>query len=778
MSLLNVRSDYQGPGDRLLNDPAEQPGGDLVEQRQHRLDSDESVRLHRKLMSWYYNERAIQAENRMQMAIDADFYDGDQWDPADAIELERRDQVPLVFNEVAPMADWMIGTERRSRVDWRVMPRSAEGVEMADVKTKVLKYVSDVNQVPFNRSRAFADAVKVGVGFVDDGVRNDPTKDILYSKYEDWRNVIWDSMATELDLSDGRYLFRSRYTDQDIAEAMYIERIDAIRRSVLADRHWTDERAAEDEFYYQGSSTRNMLGGTTYLHTGGYGEPRKRIKLIECQFRMPVMSKIVVDGPWRGAFFDQNDAALMEVLAADGGTIVDRVMMRMHIAVMTETSLLAMGPCPMRHNDFSLTPIWCYRRGRDRQPYGAIRRVRDLQMDMNKRASKALFLMSTNQLIVETGALEDINEAREEADRPDGVLVVKPNKKVEIRRDAEQAAGQLQMMTMNAQHIQKSVGISNENLGRQTNASSGEAIKARQLQGGVVTTEPFDNLRLATQVQGQKQLSLVEQFYSAEKVIRLTGSRKQLDWVTINQPEVQPDGSVRYLNDVTRSQADFVVSEQDYAGTMRTVLFDSLNALAARMPDNLLALRLLTVAMEFSDLPNNDQVADEIRKLTGERDPNKPLTPEEQQQMQQQLQAQAEALQMQQETALAALQEQQAKAREINARAEKLEAEAQQLRAAGQGDRAQELDTAAQLARRDSSDLVEQLQRQLAKAQAELANRALQIKSDHDTKLQVAHIEADSRERVAQISASNRQGWESLSERLARYEAAPGQGAQ
>ena len=270
----------------------------------------------------------------------------------------------------------------------------------------------------------------------------------------------------------------------------------------------------------------------------------------------------------------------------------------------------------------------------------------------------------------------------------------------------------------------------------------------------------------------------MEQFYSAEKVIRLTGSRKQLDWVTINQPEVQPDGSVRYLNDVTRSQADFVVSEQDYAGTMRTVLFDSLNALAARMPDNLLALRLLTVAMEFSDLPNNDQVADEIRKLTGERDPNKPLTPEEQQQMQQQLQAQAQALQMQQETALAALQEQQAKAREINARAEKLEAEAQQLRAAGQGDRAQELDTAAQLARRDSSDLVEQLQRQLAKAQAELANRALQIKSDHDTKLQVAHIEADSRERVAQISASNRQGWESLSERLARYEAAPGQGAQ
>lgn len=81
------------------------------------------------------------------------------------------------------------------------------------------------------------------------------------------------------------------------------------------------------------------------------------------------------------------------------------------------------------------------------------------------------------------------------------------------------------MMTLDAQSIQKSAGVSQENLGRQTNAVSGEAIKARQLQGSVVTTEPFDNLRLAVQIQGEKQLSLVEQFYTEEKVVRLTGAK-------------------------------------------------------------------------------------------------------------------------------------------------------------------------------------------------------------------------------------------------------------
>ena len=115
-------------------------------------------------------------------------------DPADAATLEGRGQVPLVFNEVAVMCDWLIGTERRARVDWSVLPRTEDDVQLADVKTKVLKYVSDVNRTTFNRSRAFEDAIKVGVGWLDDGVCNDPTKDVIYSKYEDWRSVLWDSM--------------------------------------------------------------------------------------------------------------------------------------------------------------------------------------------------------------------------------------------------------------------------------------------------------------------------------------------------------------------------------------------------------------------------------------------------------------------------------------------------------------------------------------------------------------------------------------------------------
>jgi hypothetical protein len=754
------------PGEDYFNRQAKtmaSEGREIMDPRAETLDSDESKAELRRLLEWFYHEKEKQSLNRLEMAMDADFYDNLQWDPDDAQVLRDRGQMPLVYNEVAPMVDWVIGTERRTRVDWRVLPRTEDDVEMADTKTKVLKYVSDINRVPFVRSRAFADAVKSGVGWIDDGVRDDPTQDILYSKYEDWRNVIWDSSGYELDLSDSRYLFRWRWVDEDIAMMMFPGRRHVISSAVEEAAHYTTDGWEEDT-WYSPADMNNVKTGT--LYASGVGQladaKRRRVKLIECQYRKPATVKVVADGPLKGLILNNGDEALANAVATSGSFIVDKVMMRVHIAVFTESHMLGSGPSIFRHNRFSLTPIWCYRRGRDRLPYGIIRRVRDIQQDLNKRASKALFLLNTNQIIADEGAVDDFDVLRDEADRPDGLIVKKPGKEIVIRRDTDAATGQIQMMTLDAQGIQKSAGVSQENLGRQTNAVSGEAIKARQLQGSVVTTEPFDNLRFATQVQGEKQLSLTEQFYTQEKVVRLTGSKGALEWVKINVPEVQADGSVRFINDITASAADFVVSEQDYAGTLRQVMFESLNQMATRLPPEV-ALRLMTIAMDFSDLPNKDEVAEQIRKLTGDRDPNKPMTPEEAQQAERQMQAQAEALQMQRQQAMLALEEQQAKVREINAKAAKMEADAM---AAGQ----QGADGMAMQVRSQLSQEMDRMASELRKAQSDLANRTMQIRSDADAKLEAARIDADAKIRIAEIQAASNERIKALEDKLAAME--------
>jgi hypothetical protein len=761
---FDVRPKRQAKGDREIFTGAER--GEIAEYTGHPLDGEEARAELRKLLEFYYHEKDKQATNRLEMAMDCDFYDNLQWDPEDAQVLRDRGQMPLVYNEVAPMVDWLIGTERRTRVDWRVMPRTEDDVEMADVKTKVMKFVADINRIQFNRSRAFSDAIKAGVGWIDDGVRDDPTEDILYSKYEDWRNVLWDSASYEHDLSDARYLFRWRWVDEDVALMMFPDRADVIRQAVEDSQHAAMSDWEEDTWY----SAEELISGakTGTLRASGTGmmvdAKRRRVKLIEAQYRKPAQAKIIADGPLKGTFFNERDGALMNALGQAGGSIIDKVVMRVHMAVMTESHLLAMGPSIFRHNRFSLTPVWCYRRGRDRLPYGVIRRVRDIQQDLNKRASKALWMLNTNQIIADEGATDDWNLLRDEADRPDGLIIKKQGKDLQIRRDTDAATGQIQMMTLDAQSIQKSAGVSQENMGRQTNAVSGEAIKARQLQGSVVTTEPFDNLRLAVQVSGEKQLSLVEQFYTEEKVVRLSGAKGALEWVKLNVPEMQPDGSVRFINDITASASDFIVSEADYAGTMRQVMFEALNQLATRLPPEV-ALRLMTIAMDFSDLPNKDEVADQIRKLTGERDPNKPMTPEEAMQAEQQMQAQAEALQMQRQQAMQALEEQAAKIRQINAQAAKLESEAQ---AAMMGDGGQQADmqNAIMQVRQQASQEIERLSEALRKAQSDLANQTMKIRMDADAKLEAARIDADAKVRMAEIQAASDQKINAIQQRL------------
>src|SRR3546814_19314313 len=108
------------------------------------------------------------AANRFLMALDDDYYDSLQIAVDDAQEMLRRGQAPGVWNEVKPTIDWLLGTERRVRTDFKVLARnddSREAEQNAAVKTKLLKYLEDVNRAGFERRSAFDDAVKAGLGW-------------------------------------------------------------------------------------------------------------------------------------------------------------------------------------------------------------------------------------------------------------------------------------------------------------------------------------------------------------------------------------------------------------------------------------------------------------------------------------------------------------------------------------------------------------------------------------------------------------------------------------
>lgn len=657
----------------------------------HPLDSPALLDLHAQLMSWYTNERTRQSVNRYQMALDQDFYDGQQWNPDDIAELNERGQAPLVFNLIKPMCDWLIGTEKRTSFDSQVLPRHADGGEAAEVKTKAMKYFDDVNHAQFNFSRAFRDAVIVGLGWLECGIRGDTSDELIYDAYESWRNVLYDSSGKELDQNDWRYMFRWKWVDEDYALQLFPDRKDVIRSAVQRNSDLVpmglDE--AGEEFWYLGQAlTSTDLYGMnfdrrTYVTDSAYvNTRRKRCRLIEAYWTEPVRSTVMRGMPeFHGQVFNAEDQAHRDAATRGAVSLFDGVRMEMHAAILTEKALLWAGKSPYRHNKFPLTPLWCYRRGRDNAPYGVVRGVRDAQEDYNKRASKALWLMSSVRTTVEQGAVEDLEVLREEVARPDCVVEVRKGFKLSIQDGAVLVEPQVMMMERDHAHIQATSGVTDELMGRRTNAVSGEAIKARQSQGSVVTAEVFDNARFSRQLHGQKRLSLMEQFVSEPRVIRLTGAKGKMDWVTLNEPVVNADGSVNFLNDITAEQADFVVSDADYQATYRQAMFQTMMEYLAKFPPEV-GMKLLPHILEMSDIPDKEEFIEEIRQALRMPNPDAEVSPEQAEAMQaQQAQAQQmQALQLQlaEDEARAGIELKRAQAVKTLAEAEEKERESNQ----------------------------------------------------------------------------------------------------
>lgn len=634
--IINVR------GESPMNDPNRMGGGGKVtkkpSRRASRLDSPEIKKLHAQLLSWFYEERDRQSVNRYHMAIDEDYFDGLQWSEEDAEVLAERDQAPLVFNKVKPTVEWMTGTEKRTRIDYKILPREESDEATAEVKTKLFKYLSDVNNAGYARSDAFHDAIVAGLGWIEEGVNTEPGQELIYIGSESWRNVLHDSLATRRDLKDGRYLYRWKWLDEDVAVALIPDRANYIRAAAMD----ADEIAEKDEdIWYLGArnnkeeadfSSASRMRVVRSAGEGGFSK-RKRVKIIEAWYRKPVPAKVMRgNGQYDGEVYDETDPGHLEAVEAGDVTLATTLHMKMCVMLMTENHVLFHGDTPYRHNDFPLTPLWCYRRKRDNMPYGKIRDVRDAQDDLNKRASKALFILSSNQIIMDTEAVnaKDIELLREEAARPDGIIAKKKGTELTFRQDKQLAEEHLMLMDRDAKMIQDIGGVTDDNLGRRTNAQSGIAIERRQDQGSTITFNIFDNKRFAEQISGGKVVSLMEQFYTASKVVRIVGENKPIEWVPVNQIDPTTGAPV---NAITASRADFIIGQQDYYASLREAaaaqLLDMLAKIAPVMPQA--AVNLLDLVVEMMDIPNREEVVSRIRKINGQSDPTKRPDPKQEQ---------------------------------------------------------------------------------------------------------------------------------------------------
>ena len=579
-------------------------------------------------------------ENRREQLLDADYYDLDQIDDRTRRALEARNQAPLTFDLTHAVVDWITGTERRTRVDWKVHPRGPEDLESAEVKTQLLKFVSDTNQAAWERSKAFKDAVKVGVGWIREFAQMDPDRLPVSIQHNDWKSIRWDEFSRADDMRDCRAMNIDRYIDLDYAIAMFPGKAAELRNVSQQFVDAAMENVEDDLTIPQMFHGQRIRSGTFSGSVRADRRRRSRVKLVETEYRRVVVERrvraLTQDYPeLSNMMFDEQDGALNDYLDRGLITVDDRPVERMWVAIwVPETRIMCLHePMPYRHGRFSLTPTWCYRRDRDGMPYGVMRGLRDPQDEYNKRRSKALFALSTNRVMYEEDALAngvDEEDFLAEVPKPNAQLKLASGAllagKIKIETGGEIATGHITLMEGAARHMFEASGVTRENLGLSSDAKSGKAIIAKQQQGAVGTAEIFDNNRRALQTSGEKTLSLTEQYITMPMQIRIVGP-EGVHFVAINQPTVDPlTGAVVFENDILNSQADFVVDSHNHHETIRMAMAEQLLETIGTL-DPQIGLQLLDLAIELTDLPNRQELVARIRQINGVGQPAPPPDP-------------------------------------------------------------------------------------------------------------------------------------------------------
>lgn len=436
-------------------------------------------------------ERASQQSRELAETC-RDYYDGRQFTAAQLETFRKRRQPPIVNNKIKPKVQLLLGLERRGRSDPKAFPRTPNEDERADVATQVLRYIADDQRYDVVRSSVFENMLIEGVGGCEVIVEAARSRQAamqsssLTPAAPDYNVVInhipydrlfWDPHSRHPGFTDARYLGQVIWMDRAEALAMYPDSDDILDMTLGSDA---------DAF-----SDKPSLWCDTQ---------RRRVRMVQMHWKD--------GGDWHTGTFTR------------GGFVE---------APMVSPYLDRHGTpcCPL-----ILRSAFC---DRDGNRYGVVRDLIPLQQAVNMRESKLLWSLNVNRVVMEEGAVEDADRARQEAAKPDGVLVVRPGFQFRVEKDQAEIAGQFKLLEYTLGQINAS-GPNASMSGKDPRDLSGRAIIAQQ-SGGQVEHEPIaDALRQHTHKAFEASWMRAKQFWTEAKTIRITDDARKAGFLTINKP--------------------------------------------------------------------------------------------------------------------------------------------------------------------------------------------------------------------------------------------------
>lgn len=564
-----------------------------------------------QLVQWFDDYEEASFEARQLAEKDRDFYDGKQWTEDEENELNNRGQAASVFNRIAPKIDFILGMEAQTRTVPKAHPRTPVEEGGADAATDAVRFVMDFNDWDQERSDSGEDLFIEGTCGADIRVEDDANgQSVVKIERIPWDRLFWDPRSRWHDFRDAKYFGTVVWMDVEDAKAKWPKKKDIIDQSVHASRTSWDE-TSEDRPHFGVWSD--------------YSANRPRVKVSQIWYH--------VGGEWyvatytRAGFFEE-----------------PRVSPYLDSDLQTVPGLLLQSA----------------KVDRDNNRYGVVRSLISPQEEINKRRSKSLHLLNMRQVVAEKGAVEDRERARTELARPDGWVEVHGNARFELSNTNDMSSGHLALL-QDAKGEIDAIGANAALTGKDPRQQSGRAIQARQQGGTIELARTFDRFR-AWQLRVYRASWLrIRQFWTAERMIRVTDDERNIKYVGLNQPltradiaahrgipippnltpeqQLQLQEVVGTKNELAALDVDIIMDQSPDVLTLQDEQFNQLTSLLGSLGGALpppAIMLMLELIVEASGLRQKKELAQMIR--TGG------VTPEQQQQAAQK-QAEAEQLQ-------------------------------------------------------------------------------------------------------------------------------------
>lgn len=602
-----------------------------------RAGSEQAITSAKGGLNWMQYQRIIeeiryQPNWRQEADKAADYYDGNQLDPETLAELEEKGMAPLLTNLIKPTVDMVLGMEAKTRSDWRCIADSEEFQDVAEAFSQKLHEAERETRADRACSDAYAGQIKTGLGWVEVSREADPFRYPYRVSTVHRREMFWDWVAKEPDLSDARYVVRKRWFDLDLV-ALHFPKYKDVLSAALG--RWGGNWITAATESATLANAFDQERGMTVSDFEWINPRRQRICLFEIWYRTFVRGKIL-RLPDRVVEFDPKNQ--YHRFAVEQGMVAPEtaVYARMNLSIWAGPHRIYDGKSERKRMPY--VPFWGYREDLTNTPYGLIRGMVSPQDEVNARRRKLMNILSSKRIVADSDALDTrINSLRDvvdEVSRSDAVVALNPSRKnangFKVETELGLSEQQFQIMEESKKSLQEAAGVYQAMLGKDSNATSGFAINSLVEQGTTTLAEINDNYRYSRRLVGEMMVDLIRDDMVGRpiQVVCGEGARKRV--IILNQPVQDPEtGMIDTINDVSKTQVKVALEDTPSTPSYRAQQLQMLGQVIQSMPPEAQAL-MAPSYLEMTELEDRHQLADQMRKMLGvstgeegEEDPEK-----------------------------------------------------------------------------------------------------------------------------------------------------------